>query len=502
MIRETSVRLRRADDEQLGEDAEQVVVFTCPGDRLDPASARMLERSGVAPAELEASGLLPARVRQAVTGPLLGGARPRRLVLVCLDPEAADPVAALRDAAATAGRHAQGAGPIAVALPTSTAGRPDAAEALVEGLVLGRHRFERYRSNAVARPPVLDLVVVADAPEDELRAEARRGAIVADAANWARDLATTAPADKTPAVLAEELREVVTAAGGSVRIWSERELEAAGFRGVLAVASGSPARPAMVEIDLRGADGGAHVALAGKGVTFDSGGLDLKPLESMYTMKHDMGGAAAVAAAIYAAGRLALPVDVHAVLPLVENMPSGTALRPGDVIEHWNGMTSEVVSPDAEGRLILADAISYLSTRTPQSLVAVSTLTGATAVGADLWGVFSDAPGLAAELVDAGRRAGEPGWALPLWRPYRSHLDSNVADLRNTSERLTYSVAGIVGSLFLGEFVPPSLPWAHIDIAATVARTALTANEVWPAGATGSPARALVRWLETTGAAA
>ncbi|HET6505372.1 MAG TPA: leucyl aminopeptidase family protein [Baekduia sp.] len=502
MIRETSVRLRHVEEARIDADAEQVVAFTCPGDRLDPASARMLERLGVAPGELEASGLLPARVHQVATGPLLGAGRPRRVVLVGLDPEAGA-VAAVRDAATIAGRHAEGDGPIAVALPTLAARRPGATEALVEGLILGRHRFDRYRSGVAPRPSALDLLVAADVAEDALIAEARRGAIVADAANWARDLATTAPADKTPEVLAEELRAVVAAAGGSVRIWSERELEAAGFRGVLAVASGSPARPAMVEIELRGdASRDAHVALAGKGVTFDSGGLDLKAVESMYTMKHDMGGAAAVAAAVYAAGRLALPVNLHVALPLVENMPSGTALRPGDVIEHWNGMTSEVVSPDAEGRLILADAISYLTTRAPRSLLAVSTLTGTTAVGADLWGVFSDAHDLAGDLVEAGRRAGEPGWALPLWRPYRSYLDSAVADLRNTGERLTYSVAGIVASLFLAEFVPPSLPWAHIDIAATVARTRLTANAAWPAGATGSPARALVRWLEATGAAA
>jgi leucyl aminopeptidase len=166
------------------------------------------------------------------------------------------------------------------------------------------------------------------------------------------------------------------------------------------------------------------------------------------------------------------------------------------VIRHWNGVTSEVVSPDAEGRLILADAIAYLGSRGACSLVAVSTLTGATAVGADLWGVFSADPDLAAGLVDAGHRAGEPGWQLPLWRPYRSYLDSDVADLRNVSERLTYSVAGIVGSLFLAEFVPPTIPWAHIDIAATVSRNRFTANDIWPKGATGSPSRALIRWLE------
>ena len=140
--------------------------------------------------------------------------------------------------------------------------------------------------------------------------------------------------------------------------------------------------------------------------------------------------------------------------------------------------------------------MAYLASHGPRSLVAVSTLTGGTAVGADMWGVFAGAPELGAALVDAGLRAGEPGWQLPLWRPYRSYLDSKVADVKNVSERMVYSVAGIIGSLFLGEFVPPELPWAHVDIAATVLRTRQTENDMWPVGATGSPSRALIRWLE------
>jgi leucyl aminopeptidase len=492
-LRETGVGVRAGGTDQLAA-AELIVLLHHPDGRFDDASARVLDRLGIDAAELAATGALSTRVNRAAVAPLVGQDRPRRLVLVCVAPTAADPLAELRDAAAIAGRHSSGAREVAVALPHAT---PGAVEAFAEGIVLGRYRFERYGAEGATAPDELELVVAADDAEPALAAGAARGRTVGEAANWVRDLVTTAPADKAPDALAEEIRSVVGSVGAKVRIWNQRELAAAGFRGVLAVAAGSHTRPCMVEIDYRGADADTDpVALAGKGVTFDSGGLDLKALESMCTMKADMGGAAAVAASVYAAGRLGLPVNLRAALPLVENMPSGAALRPGDVIRHWNGVTSEVVSPDAEGRLILADAIAYLCSRGAQRLVAVSTLTGATAVGADLWGVFSAEPDLAAELVAAGRRAGEPGWALPLWKPYRAYLDSDVADLRNVSERLTYSVAGIIGSLFLGEFVPPGVPWAHMDIAATVSRNRLTANDVWPKGATGSPSRALIRWLE------
>ena len=496
------VRLRLGDAEQVG-GAELVVILHHPEGRFDAASARVLETLGVEASELAATGALPSRVHTGAVAPIVGRDRPRRLVSVCLDPEPSDPLTEVRNVATVAGRHSEGARQIAVALPTLAAGEPGAVEALVEGIVLGRHRFDRYRSNAGVGADELEILVAAEVAEGALATEAARGQIVADAANWVRDLVTTAPGDKTPEALAEQIRAVVGSVGATVRVWGQAALVAAGFRGILAVAAGSRSRPVMVEIEYQGEEtDAAGVALAGKGVTFDSGGLDLKALESMYTMKSDMGGAAAVAAAVYAAGRLSLPINVRAVLPLVENMPSGTALRPGDVIRHWNGVTSEVVSPDAEGRLILADAIAYLGSRGARSLVAVSTLTGATAVGADLWGVFSAEPDLAAGLVDAGHRAGEPGWQLPLWRPYRSYLDSDIADLRNVSERLTYSVAGIVGSLFLAEFVPPTIPWAHIDIAATVSRNRFTANDIWPKGATGSPSRALIRWLEATASAA
>jgi leucyl aminopeptidase len=501
-IRESDVHVRLAEVDHLG-GAEVAVIFHHSDRRLDDRSARLLEGLGVQSSELEAAGLLPTRVHTAAVAPIVGRDRPQRLVLVCLDAEAGDPLTELRDVATIAGRYSEGARQIAVALPTLVAGERGAVEALVEGLVLGRYQFERYRSNAAVGAAELEVMVMAENPGESPSDEAARGQIVADAANWARDLVTTAPADKTPEALAEELRAVVGSVGASVRIWTQAELAAAGFRGILAVAAGSQSVPVMVEIDYQGGEADAPpVALVGKGVTFDSGGLDLKALQSMYTMKNDMGGAAAVAASVYAAGRLSLPINVRAALPLVENMPSGVALRPGDVIRHWNGITSEVVSPDAEGRLIMADAIAYLGSRGAQCLVVVSTMTGATAVGADLWGVFSAEGDLAGGLVKAGLRAGEPGWHLPLWLPYRSYLDSDVADLRNVGERLTFSVSGIVASLFLAEFVPPTIPWAHIDMCATVTRDRLTANEIWPKGATGSPSRALIRWLESMASAA
>jgi leucyl aminopeptidase len=290
-------------------------------------------------------------------------------------------------------------------------------------------------------------------------------------------------------------RDVALAAGAEAHVWSTDELREGRFAGLLEVGKAGDEPPALVELVHRGADPGAPtVALVGKGITFDSGGYDIKPIGEMARMKCDMAGAAAVLGAIEVAARLALPINILGLLAIAENVLGGNALRPGDVIVHRNGITSEVTNPDAEGRLVLADALAYAAEQRPAAIVEVSTLVGPP-LGSDLWGLVASDDALAERLLEAGRAVSDPGWRLPLWRRYRRHISSPIADQRNSTQSLDYPIAVISSALFLDRFVPREIPWAHIDIGATAAREGGTASPAWPVGATGSPMRALVAWL-------
>jgi leucyl aminopeptidase len=231
--------------------------------------------------------------------------------------------------------------------------------------------------------------------------------------------------------------------------------------------------------------------LAGKGIAFDSGGLSLKDPSGMETMKCDMGGAASILATMRAIAQLKPKVNVIAAIPCAENMPSGTAQKPGDVITHRGGKTSEVLNTDAEGRLILADALAYLTEQKPSCIVNTATLTGAcmVALGTDIAGAFGNDDELARELVTAGTRVGEPIWQMPLWGDYRQLIDSKIADVKNIGKR--YGGA-ITAALFLAEFVGDT-PWVHLDIAGPAFQE--SATDLGPAGATGVPTRALVRFV-------
>jgi leucyl aminopeptidase len=277
-------------------------------------------------------------------------------------------------------------------------------------------------------------------------------------------------------------------------VWTEAELKKGGFGGILGVGSGSVNPPRMIELRYRGA--GARdvpIALTGKGISFDSGGLSIKPADAMEWMKSDMGGAASILATMRAIALLKPKVNVIAAIPSAENMPGGSAIRPGDVLTHRNGKTSEVLNTDAEGRLILADALSYLSEQKPKPRVIIdtATLTGACmiALGEDIFGVMGNDAGLVREIVAASERAGEQGWQLPLWQGYRRLIDSEVADIKNVGKR--YGGA-ITAALFLSEFVD-GVPWAHLDIAGPA--FADKAGDYWPKGGTGVPVRTLVRYV-------
>ncbi len=324
-----------------------------------------------------------------------------------------------------------------------------------------------------------------------------RGIVTGQLANWVRDLVHAPAGEATPEMLAETITAAASGHGVAARIWTAGELADAGFGGVLGVGQGSRNMPRMAEIthgtDGRDGGGGSRlVALAGKGITFDSGGLNLKrdPGEISW-MRADMAGGAAVAAAVIAAARMRLAVPVTAVVPLAENMPGGGALRPGDVLTHRGGRTSQVMDTDSEGRLVVADALAYLAERSPAALIDVATLTDAAGLGPALWAALGTEQALLREVLRAGEVAGEPGWPLPLPDAYRELLASPAADLRNVPARGPDST--VMAAMFLREFAG-RIPWVHIDNGSTAWLEYDTA--LWPEGATGSPVRALIRFLE------
>ena len=404
---------------------------------------------------------------------------------------------AIRHASMLAAAEIARAGRVAVALP-ETVGRADvdqAAAALAEGLLLGSYRCDRYQREPVAphwRAGVLESVQVLTSAATQASAAAglRRGELTASLTNWVRDLVNASPSEITPTHMAEQAKQVSGEHSLACSVLGPAELAAGGFGGILGVGRGSVNEPCLVEMSYRGGDG-PLIALTGKGITFDSGGLTLKRTSEIEWMKSDMAGAATIMAVIRGAAELGLPVNIDAALPFAENMPGGAAQRPGDVLTHRDGKTSEVRDTDAEGRLVVADALAYLAERSPSVLVDVATLTDAAGLGESVWAVLGSDDGLIRELLAAGRESGDPGWQLPLPQSYRRYLASEVADIRNTPASVQDTT--IMAALYLQEFTG-GLPWMHIDNGSTAYLE--RAGDGWPEGATGSPVRALLRWIE------
>ncbi|MBV9208030.1 MAG: leucyl aminopeptidase [Actinobacteria bacterium] len=372
---------------------------------------------------------------------------------------------------------------IAIALP---AGQPDQAEAAALGALLGGYAFRKYRT-ATSTPGDAELILHT-AHEQAVR----RAKILAEAMMLVRDLVNTAPADMTPADLAAVAEQAAAAHGLGVRVLDENELAKEGSGGILAVGMGSVHPPRLVRLEYTHPDAARTVVFAGKGITFDSGGLSLKPPKSMETMKADMGGAAAVLAAVQAIADLGLAVNVVGYLPLAENMPGGSAQRPSDVITIYGGKTVEVLNTDAEGRLVLADALTRSGADEPSLLVDVATLTGAqtVALGNRTAGVMASDDALAAEVAVAARRAGEAMWPMPLPEDLRKGLDSAVADIANVSQDRSGGM--LVAGLFLREFVPAGVRWAHLDIAGPAFNDGAAYGYV-SKGGTGAAVRTLVQ---------
>jgi leucyl aminopeptidase len=362
-----------------------------------------------------------------------------------------------------------------------------AAEALVAGTILASYRFDRFKSGDGDDSPRLEALTLVGSAELEGAVEVAR--IAAEAQNRARDLQNIPANVATPTFLAERAEEI---AAGSEALSSETlglsELEAKGMGGLLAVSQGGPQEPKLIVLRYRGGGSGPTLALVGKGVTFDTGGISLKPGAGMPDMKMDMSGAAAVLEAVAAIAALELPLDLIAVVPSTENMPSGTAIKPGDIITQYSGVTVEVNNTDAEGRLILADALAYAVELGAEQIVDLATLTGAVtiALGSTYAAVIANDDGLAAAVIEAGERSGELTWRLPLHPEYKELMKGKVADLSNLASQR--KAGTITAGSFLEEFVGET-PWAHVDIAGTAWDTG---REYVGKGANGFGVRLLV----------
>nr|WP_042189965.1 leucyl aminopeptidase family protein [Kibdelosporangium sp. MJ126-NF4]CEL19005.1 Cytosol aminopeptidase PepA [Kibdelosporangium sp. MJ126-NF4]CTQ95192.1 Cytosol aminopeptidase PepA (EC 3.4.11.1) [Kibdelosporangium sp. MJ126-NF4] len=391
-------------------------------------------------------------------------------------------VEARAEADADAGRKVAKA--LQLTLPQDTS--PEQISALVLGVSLGGYR---YKVTSAEKPRLKTLRLVTDAA-DELRPAADRAQAYAQGTVATRDMGNTPSNVKDPAWLAATaVRLAAQLPGLKVEVRDEHWLAEQGFGGLLAVGGGSASPPRFVELTWRPSRAvGPHIAYVGKGITFDTGGISLKPADGMHLMRTDMCGGASVIAAIVTIARLGLPVRVTGLVPIAENHVSGSSYRPGDVIRHYDGQTTEVTNTDAEGRMVLADAIGYAVRRVkPDLIVDVATLTGAMKVslGVRTGGLFSTSDELAARVVDAGTRAGEAWWRMPLSADLEAEVASEIADWRQCPP----GPGGITAALFLRKFTA-GIPWAHMDIAGP-ARAEKTYDEVVP-GATGFSTRTLV----------
>ena len=422
---------------------------------------------------------------------LAGGATgPARILLVGAG-DASDRAVALKRAGALAARRASqmdAATMAALALPAAS-GRE--LEALVTGLTMGGWRFDDLKTPPKERRTSLgEVTVVVDGSAEAAQA-VQAGEAIGSGYAFARRLQVMPGNVCTPDMLADAARDIASRHGLDCTVLGRREMEALRMGSFLAVAQGTPQEPRLIALEYRGAGDARPVVLVGKGICFDTGGISIKPAERMEWMKYDMSGAAGVLGAMEAIARLRLPVNVVGLVGATTNMPSGTAINPGDVVQASDGTFVEIVNTDAEGRLVLADVLHYAKKYDPVACVDAATLTGAIviALGNTVHGVMGNDAALVAEVIAAGNRVGEPGWELPLVPEYEEQIKSDTGDIKNTGGR---AAGSITAGLFLKHFAG-TLPWVHLDIAGTAyAETDLVAL---PRGGTGRPVGTFVEFV-------
>jgi leucyl aminopeptidase len=497
------VTLAKADAVTAKADLLAVPVFA--GSELGPGAGEAVTALGVPVAPLLEARGFSGKAGEAAALQTLGRLPATVLLLVGVGERAKVDAEVLRRAAAVVVRQGRGARKAVTTLPQALPADPaGAVRAVTEGALLAAYRFDKYKQAAKAngaKPPAelgtLAIVPLGPGGRARLAGALADGQARALATNLARDLSNEPANALHPADLAAAARKLLAGKGVSVKVKDEKELAKEGFGGIIGVGQGAEHPPRLIELRYapRGATG--NVVLVGKGITFDSGGLSLKPPDSMKTMKTDMSGAAAVLAAMSVLAELDVKVAVTGYLASAENMPSGRATRPGDVLTMKNGKTVEVLNTDAEGRLVLGDALALGAAAKPDAIIDVATLTGAcvVALGNRYTGLMANDEALAAELLEAAAEAGEPTWRLPLPPEYRKDIESDLADLKNVGDR--YGGALFAG-LFLQEFVDDR-PWVHLDIAGPA--RAESEDGYLGKGSTGVSVRTLLSWLERRSAA-
>lgn len=453
------IRVRRGD--VLTEAADLGVLACSEGSALPAAVGVLIEASDFTGAAGQARLVYPR-----------GAIAPKRLLLLGLGKPEKVSAEVLRRVAATAARQAQELQVEGFTFGSKDDIRLDATtigQALAEGIELGAYRYHRYRtglSDAQKFAVASATLIVETVSAEEARAGVAAGQAIARATAYARDLVNAPGAVLTPAAFGEEAVALGKRAGLKVTVLDKAQLVEGGFGGILAIGQGSVNDPRFIIIEYGEAkEGVPTIALVGKGLTFDSGGLSLKPADAMTTMKSDMGGGAAVFGAMQAVAELKLPLHVVGLVPSAENMPGANAVRPDDVVTTLSGKTVEVLNTDAEGRVILADGLYYAQRYNPVAIVELSTLTGAIiiALGAHAIGLIGTSQELCDKLTRAGQTSGERVWQLPLWDEYHEMIKSEIADIKNIGGRPAGSItAGAFLANFVGDY-----PFAHLDIAGT-----------------------------------
>jgi leucyl aminopeptidase len=434
----------------------------------------------------------------------LGRIAPARVLVAGLGKEDTFDAERVRTVSARALRYLRGKGvaDVATVLIGAGAGGLDAgvsAQALVEGAVLGLYRFDKYKSDTSKNNDIETLTVVAQDASSlgEVNEGVELGQTLAGAVNLCRDVSNEPANFMTPTQLSEVALDVARDGGLELQVLERGEMSDLGMGAILGVASGSAQPPKLIVLSYRGdkADESNNLALVGKGITFDSGGISIKSAANMGAMKGDMAGGGAVIAAMGIIAKLAPKINVTAIVPATENMPGGRAQRPGDIVTTMSGKTIEIDNTDAEGRLVLADAVTYARSLGFGRIVDVATLTGAisTALGKICSGVFGSDQALVDRVVEAGADSGERFWQLPMYDEYRDQYKSDVADIKNTGGA---QAGSITGAQIIGEF-SDGAAWVHLDIAGT-SRTESTKGYN-PKGATGVAVRTLARLAQALG---
>lgn len=374
----------------------------------------------------------------------------------------------------------------------------DAAQAVTEGAVMGLYRFDKHKSNGGGNNNLDELIIVEfdESKINMMRRGIESGVAIGNAVNFCRDMANEPANHMTPSDMAERALEVATEHHLELEVLERPRMEELGMGALLGVAQGSDEPPKFIIMRYEGDPRNPHnnIGLLGKGITFDSGGLDIKSAAGMLTMKGDMSGGAAVIAAMQAIAQLSPGVNVTAIVPATENMPGGKAQRPGDVVRAMNGKTIEIDNTDAEGRLVLADAMAYARSIGLTRLVDVATLTGAVSValGDKCMGAFGNDDYFTGVVVDAANRVGERAWPMPTYDEYKAQYKSDIADIKNTGGR---GAGATIGALIIGEFNDGDVPWVHLDIAGVARARGTSGYNV--KGATGAPVRTLVSLVQS-----